>query len=152
MNYGIQIRMLRERTGITQKELANYLGIDAKLYSHYETEDRIIPCKHLYAISNYFQVSIDYLFNFSKNKDYKESVSHDLDKITIGIRLKELRKEKHLTQSKLASILHTTQSVIAEYESGKNLIATPFLYDICKKYNISADYLLGRIDNPKYLN
>ena len=68
-----------------------------------------------------------------------------------GNRLKEFRKENKLTQTKLASILNTTQSVIADYERGRYFISTPFLYTICKKYNISADYLLGRIDNPKYI-
>ena len=28
----------------------------------------------------------------------------------------------------------------------KNIIATPFFYAICKKYEASADYLLGKID------
>ena len=44
--------------------------------------------------------------------------------------------------------------IIEEYKKNncEFLIATPFLYTICKKYNISADYLLGKIDNPKYLN
>ena len=49
-------------------------------------------------------------------------------------------------QIELANYLNTTQSVIADYERGRYLISTPFLYTICKKYNISADYLLGRID------
>lgn len=152
MNYGQKIKELRERNGITQKELSRYLGIDAKLYSHYETEDRIIPCKHLYAISLYFNVSLDYLFEFSNVRNYEARKNQVINKIAVGIKLKELRKELKLTQKKLAEILNTTQSVIAEYENGKNLIATPFLYTICKKYNISADYLLGKIDNPKYLN
>ena len=152
MNYGQKVKELRERNGITQKELAKYLEIDAKLYSHYETEDRIIPCKHLYAISLYFNVSLDYLFGFTNIKNYETNNKLDINKGEVGIKLKELRKELKLTQTKLADILNTTQSVIAEYEKGKNLIATPFLYTICKKYNISADYLLGKIDNPKYLN
>ena len=152
MNYGQKVKELRERNGITQKELAKYLEIDAKLYSHYETEDRIIPCKHLYAISLYFNVSLDYLFGFTNIKNYETNKKLDINKGEVGIKLKELRKELKLTQTKLAEILNTTQSVIAEYEKGKNLIATPFLYTICKKYNISADYLLGKIDNPKYLN
>ena len=151
MNYGIKIKELRERKGITQKELAQYLKIDAKLYSHYETEDRIIPCKHLTAISNYFNVSVDYLFNFTNIKNYKETSKEDIEKKKVGNRLKEFRKENKITQIKLAQILNTTQSVISEYEKGKNLIATPFLYTICKKYHISADYLLGKIDNPKSL-
>ena len=152
MNYGQKVKELRERNGITQKELAKYLEIDAKLYSHYETENRIIPCKHLYAISLYFNLSLDYLFGFRNIKNYETNKKLDINKGEVGIKLKELRKELKLTQTKLAEILNTTQSVIAEYEKGKNLIATPFLYTICKKYNISADYLLGKIDNPKYLN
>ena len=151
MNYGIKIKELRERNGITQKDIANYLEIDAKLYSHYETEDRIIPMKHLYAISTFFQVSIDYLFGFTIEKNYKEIKEEKINKEKTGTRLKEIRKELKLTQAKLANILNTTQSVIAEYEKGKNLIATPFLYTICKKYNISTDYLLGKIDSSKYL-
>ena len=51
-----------------------------------------------------------------------------------------------ITQEKLAFELNTVQAVIANYENGKHLIALPFLYDICKLYEISADYLLGRID------
>ncbi len=66
-------------------------------------------------------------------------------------RLKEFRKENKLTQVKLAEILNIANGTIAEYERGTNIIATPFLYTICKNYNISADYLLGKIDEPKYL-
>ena len=56
-----------------------------------------------------------------------------------------------LTQSKLADNLGCSYGTIAGYERGRYLIATPFLYQICKTYRISADYLLGKIDNPKYL-
>ena len=89
-------------------------------------------------------------FDFTEEKKYN-SINNKLDKIKSGIRLKELRKELKLTQLKLATILNTTQSVIADYEKGRYLIATPFLYTICQKYHISADYLLGKIDSPKYL-
>ena len=149
MIYGIEIKKLRERNGVTQKQLAEYIGIDPKLYSHYETEDRLIPCKHLISVCDYFGVSADCLFGFV-NENYSKSKKVIVDKVEVGKRLKEFRKEHKITQGKLASILNTSQSVIAEYEKGKNLIATPFLYTICKKYNISADYLLGRIDHPKY--
>ena len=43
------------------------------------------------------------------------------------------------------------RSALANYERGRNVIATSFLYTICTRYNISADYLLGKINNPKYL-
>ena len=62
-----------------------------------------------------------------------------------------IRNKNMLTQSKLAEILNTNQSVIANYERGRTPVVPPFLYAICKKYNISADYLLGKSDSPKYL-
>lgn len=46
----------------------------------------------------------------------------------------------------LAKLLNTTHSTISAYESGKTTILTVFAYEICKKYNISMDYLIGRIN------
>ena len=48
-------------------------------------------------------------------------------------------------------MLHYSHFVISEYENKNRLISTSYFYSICKKYHISADYLLGKIDNPKYL-
>ena len=63
--------------------------------------------------------------------------------------LKELRKDNKITQEKLSKELNIARSALANYERGRNVIATPFLYTICKKYHISADYLLGKIDKIK---
>ena len=149
MNYNLLLKESRENRNLTQEDVANILEIDRRTYNHYETKEKIIPIKHLVALSKYFDVSIDYLFESTKLVQY-ENVK-DVDKIEAGKRLKEFRKENKLTQQKLANILNTTFSSIAFNEKGRNLIATPFLYTICKRYNISADYLLGKIDNPKYL-
>ena len=46
----------------------------------------------------------------------------------------------------LAKELGTTQSVIYGYENGKFLILTAFAYQICIKYNVSMDWLCGRVD------
>lgn len=86
---------------------------------------------------------LDYIFEFTNKKTYDE-INTNISKEPIN--LKKFRKSINLTQDKLAKALNTTQAVIANYERGRNLIGTPFLYDICKKYNISADYILGRID------
>ena len=151
MFYGEKIKDLRERIGLTQVQIAKILKINNKTYSHYENEDTNIPLKHLITICNYFNVSLDYIFNFTDIKQYK-NINYNPKLNNGGIRLKEFRKENKITQVKLADILNTTHSVIADYERNRYMISTPFLYTICKKYNISADYLLGRIDNPKYIN
>lgn len=148
--YGKKLRELRERLGIPQKDLAKILNVERAAYTQYENEYNTIPLIHLNTLANYFNVSIDYLFEFTNTKNYNNS-KNEIDKIKSGLRIKEFRKEHKLTQVKLASILNTTHSVIADYERGRHLINTSFLYTICKKYNISADYLLGKTNEPKYI-
>ncbi len=145
MIYQERLKALRLREGITQQQLADLIHVSKSLYSRYEKEIQLIPLKHLITICDFFHVSLDYIFNFSDVKRYKYS-SLNLDFHLVGERLKAFRKENKITQSKLASILNTTHSVISDYERGRYLIATPFLYTICHKYHVSADYLIGRID------
>ncbi len=150
MIYKNKLIELRENKELKQYEIADILNIYKGLYNQYETEYAIIPTKHLNTLCNYFDVSFDYIFEFSNKLRYLNS-NKEINSIKAGTRLKEFRKENRLTQTKLANFLNTVQPVIANYEKGKYLISTPFLYTICKKYNVSADYLLGKIDNPKYL-
>lgn len=150
MNYGTQMKKIRLENNLHQKDIANILDISAITYSHYETQDSIIPLKHLNTFCNYFQVSFDYIFNFTNNKAY-DFKTLELNKEIIGNKIKKFRKEFGITQEKLAQELNIGKGTIADYERGRYLIATPFLYTICKKYPISADYLLGKIEeNPKH--
>lgn len=150
MIYSEKLIELRENKFIKQYDIAKILNIHKGAYNQYETEHVIIPIKHLNTLCNYFDVSVDYIFGFNINKKYK-NYKKDIDKKIVGENLKLFRKENRITQEKLAKELNVSRTTIAEYERGTNLIATPFLYTICKKYNISADYLLGKIDEPKYL-
>ena len=58
-----------------------------------------------------------------------------------------IREENSLTLRTLADELSTTSSTISAYETGKTLILTAFAYQICKKYKVSLDYLVGRTNN-----
>ena len=148
--YTKKLKFIRDEKEINQSIVADVIGITRGRYADYEVEYEIMPIKHINTLCNYFDISIDYLFEFTTIPKYKNSNSNVNSKLS-GTRLKELRKEKKLTQDKLSDLLKVSRSTITYYELGKNIIATPFLYDICKKYKISADYLLGKIDNPKYL-
>ena len=59
---------------------------------------------------------------------------------------KKIRKLNNYTQNDIAAILNTDNGVISRYENGKTLILTEFLIEYTKIFNISADYLTGRID------
>ena len=151
MIYKDTLMKLREEKFLKQYEVAKILGIYKGLYNQYENEYEIIPLKHLNTLCNYFNVSFDYLFEFTAEKNYKTIDNREINLLISGTRLKDLRKENKKTQSNLAKELNCSYGTIAGYERGRYPIATPFLYTICKKYNISADYLLGKINEPKYL-
>ena len=63
-----------------------------------------------------------------------------------GQRIRELRIEKGMTQAKLAEALNTTQKCISKYETEALDLSTAFIIQLCKYFEISADYLLGIID------
>ena len=149
--YKERLKGLRERMGKNQIDIANLLKIDRSQYGKYENEYTTIPIKHLNTLCNYFNISLDYIFSLTDNKQYNNS-KNDINLLESGKRLKEFRKENKITQTKLADFLTTSFSNVSAYERGINIISTTYLYAICKKHNISADYLLGKIDSPKYLN
>ena len=149
--YKERLKRLRERMGKNQIDIANLLKIDRSQYGKYENEYTTIPIKHLNTLCNYFNISLDYIFSLTDNKQYNNS-KNDINLLESGKRLKEFRKENKITQTKLADFLTTSFSNVSAYERSINIISTTYLYAICKKYNISADYLLGKIDSPKYLN
>ncbi len=58
-------------------------------------------------------------------------------------RLKELRKERGLTQKQLAEVLETTDDSIFSWEKGRSQPSIETLQKICNYFNVSADYLIG---------
>ena len=120
----------REDFNLKQKDIANILNITQQSYSLWENGTKIIPLKHLNSLCNYYNVSMDYVLGLSNTRHY-DVINTDINKSLIGKRLREFRIENNITQTELAKLLNTTHSTISAYE-------------ICKKYNISMDYLCGR--------
>ena len=61
-------------------------------------------------------------------------------------RLKELRKQAHLTQVELAKRLGIGQSSYADWERGKKKPTQENLVKIAQVLNVSIDYLVGNSD------
>ncbi len=139
-----RLYFLREEKDLTQQDLAKILKVNRVAISQWETGKEVISLLKLNEYANYFNVSIDYIVGFTNVKNYK-NITPSIDKKIVGKRLLEIRKENKLTQEDVAKFLNTTHSTISAYESGKTLILTTFAYQLCAKYNISLDYLCGRI-------
>ena len=65
------------------------------------------------------------------------------------MRLKELRKQKNISQLKLAMDLTMNQNSISRYETGEREADYATLIRFADYFNVSIDYLLERTDNPK---
>ncbi len=63
-----------------------------------------------------------------------------------GQRLRELRIEKELTQTQLATFVCSSQRNISKYENETLDLSTDMLIKICDFFDVPADYILGRID------
>ena len=62
----------------------------------------------------------------------------------LGYRLRELRKDKNLSQEDLGKILGVTKVSISGYEKGTRLPSMDVLNGILDVFMVPADYLLGR--------
>ena len=63
--------------------------------------------------------------------------------LEFGNRIKTLRKQKGLTQEKLAKRLWVSKSIISAYESGAKYPSLDILINLAYTFNVSTDYLLG---------
>lgn len=78
MTLGDRLRELREEKELDQKDIAIFLKVDRTTYNKYETGNSNPDKEKLVQLSNYFDVTTDYLLGVSKLKnperDYKESM------------------------------------------------------------------------------
>ena len=61
-------------------------------------------------------------------------------------RLKELRKEKGISQRELASEIGVTQKAIDFWEKEINEPKASYIVALCKYFGVPSDFLLGLID------
>lgn len=148
MNYGKAMKYIRTAENDTQLDIANKLGMSENTYTQYELQNKIIPLIYLNEFCNIYNISIDYILGFVKQRQYKNTKKHINSKLAAE-RLITFRKKHNLSQSSLSKKVNDiSKSTISDYENEKYLFSTAFIYSLCKKYNISADYILGRTDFP----
>ena len=66
------------------------------------------------------------------------------------MRLKEIRKQRGVTQLKLAMGLNISQNTISRYETGEREADYTTLIRLADYFNVSLDYLLERTDDPTF--
>lgn len=67
----------------------------------------------------------------------------------MNTRIKEVREDRDIKQQDIAQLLETTPQQYGRYENGHRELPIRHLRTLAIYYNISADYLLGIIDDPR---
>lgn len=57
--------------------------------------------------------------------------------------IRDLREDHDKTQTEIAEVLGTSQTMYARYERGANELPLHHLIRLCEYYGVSADYILG---------
>ena len=127
------LKNVREENEITQKEVANILGISLGTYAMNEAGHDTITLTNLVKFCDYFHVSVDYIFGLTSQPCY-ENASNGFDKDTLKERIKLIRKENKYTQEKIGKLLNIVHSVWCRYELGKTIMPTTFLYIFCSYF------------------
>lgn len=64
-------------------------------------------------------------------------------------RIRDLREDHDLTQTKLAKLIGMSQTGYSKYETGENDVPTSILIKLALLYNTSVDYILGLTNEKK---
>ncbi len=139
-----RVHDLRVDNDFKQREIAERLNVNVNTYPHWESGMYEIPIDIIDKLSKIYDCSVDYLTGLS---GVKGSYGREYNTEDLFIRLKRVRKENHLSQSKIGDLLEFGQMNYSRYERGLVLIPFSKLYLLAKRFNVSLDYLMGKTDD-----
>ena len=137
VGYGPNIKAARKAAGLTQKQLAEILGLATGTVQQYERGVREPRFEQLKAIANALNIDLMLLFGGGEI----------MEKVRLPIfseRFAQLRGER--TQGEFADYLGISRPTVSFYENGTRLPDAFVLQQISEKCQVSSDWLLGISD------
>ncbi len=143
-----RLKELRKEKNLLQKDIAEFLKMSQNGYSQYENEITDIPTVVLKKLSNYYNVSIDYILCLTdnKNKYYPSNIVNITNNMN---RLSEIRNDLDLKQIEVSEKLPISRPTYSTYETCYCDIPIKILKDLATFYNVSVDYILYATDERK---
>ena len=81
-----RLKILREEKELLQSDLAQIIGVTQKAISNYEAENRDMSTEVLKKLSDFFEVSIDYLLGKSDIRNPKQDIDDYLLKLGLDMK------------------------------------------------------------------
>lgn len=146
-----RIRDIREDNDLTQKQMAEILGVKRSAYSLWELGINIIPIRKLVIFADYFDYSLDYILGLSNNKDQGNLIKGINFKV-LGYNLKKIRLNNGYSQEDMAYLLKVSSTCIVRYEKAYIEISLSNLYEYVKLFKVSINDLCGKSKTCKLEN
>ncbi len=136
-----RISDLRIDNDLTQEEMAKILKITRSKYSKIEVGILDFDLNILNDFANYFKINVDYVYGLTNDK--LSCFGSEVNMKEVGNKIRELRKQKGLSQEVVCLNTGLKQSTYSRYELGIGITGYK-LYILAKYYDISMDYLMDR--------
>ena len=132
MTFGEKIKEARKKTGLSQEELAEIIGISRAAVAKWETDKGLPDIENLKAIAKLLDVSIDYLLD-------------DGSTIDLSVTKKAINLEKNSEDKKLSRIkkLETKERIIREEYPDAEIIRLTLTGIRNTKRETVADQVIG---------
>lgn len=137
MSFSEKIVERRVSLNMSQKELAERLGVTPTRLNYWEKGKREPDVHYIKALARELGVSGDYLLETELEEGASDSVTG------IGERIKQARLKAECTQQQLADMIGVAKSTVTGYEEGTREPDSLKINAIAKALNVSGDYLLG---------
>lgn len=95
MDFGTKLKELRTQNGLTQKQLADQLGVTKSVVSFYERQERTPSPEVLRKMAAVFRVSTDFLLDIDSTKRLDVSDLDDDDIQLVSLLVDTLRKKNN---------------------------------------------------------
>ena len=162
---------MRSKFNLTQKDIAQVVGVNVSTYKHYELGDRCTPLAVIRDLANFYKISTDYFFenmpelstkeeleisrrafDVSQNKsqmignikNFAEGMAKLEEKVQARARLrvKHYRLDNKKSQQEVADYLGIDISTYNKYEKGSRKLNNEVVRKIAEYYNIKVSDIL----------
>ncbi len=142
LSFQKRFNSILEDSDYTRNELAKLIPLSQSTLSNALTYGIIPSTKTLVKISDFFDISINFLLGKTDVEDFDKSSSP----ANFQSRFESLCSEKEVTHYKVASDCLFDKSNISRWISKGFLPELEILELLCDYFNVSIDYILGRTD------
>ena len=93
MDFGYRLKELRAQAGLTQKQLAEQIGVTKSVVSFYELRERTPSPEILVKLAAVFHVSTDYLLGIERQRSIDITGLDSEDEKVVRLMIETLRKK-----------------------------------------------------------